>query len=146
MLQTSSTLNNLGSQLVRQASTSPPGKVKTHSKLTIRQALSFPSREVSNPSQAITHLPPEEGSNSTPAGSQASGIPPNSPPAIAHLPPGEGSNSLLAAAHLPSDEGSISSQAITHLPTQEGSNSTPAGSQSGSLLNSPLATAHLPSW
>ena len=39
--------NNLGSQSVRQASTSPPGKVITHPKishpkLTVRQALSFP--------------------------------------------------------------------------------------------------------
>ena len=34
--------NNLGSQSVRQASTSPLGKVITHPKLTVRQVLSFP--------------------------------------------------------------------------------------------------------
>ena len=65
-------------------------------------------------------------SNSTPASSQASGIPPNSPLAIAHLPLGEGSNSLPAAALLPSGEGSSSSQAIAHLPSGEESNSSQA--------------------
>ena len=135
--------NNLGSQSVRQASTSPPGEGNNPPQTNSQAGTLLPSREGSSPSQAITHLPPKEGSNSTPAGSQ-SGILPNSPPAIAHLPPREGSNSLLATAHLPSGEGSSPSQAITHLPPQEGSNSTPAGSQSGILLNSPPAIAHPP--
>ena len=138
--------NNLGSQSVRQASASPPREGNNTPQTNSQAGALLPSREGSSPSQAITHLPPKEGSNSTPASSQASGILLNSPPAIAHLPPGEGSNSLPAAAHLPSGEGSSSSQAITHLPPQEGSNSTPAGSQSGILLNSPLAIAHLPPW
>ena len=116
----------------------PPREGNNTSQTNSQAGTLLPPREVSSPSQAII---------STPASSQASGIPPNSPPAIAHLPPGEGSNSLLAAALLPSGEGSSSSQAITLLPTQEGSNSTLADSQSQSgtpPLNSPPAIAHLP--
>ena len=72
----------------------------------------LPSREGNSPSQAITHLPPEEGtnSNSTPAGSQ-SGVLLNSPLAIAHLPPREGSNSPQATAHPSHREGNNSPQA-----------------------------------
>ena len=109
----------------------PLGKVITHPKLTVRQALSFPpGKEAVLPRPLLTFLPRKEV-NSTPAVSQ-SGILLNSPLAIAHLPPREGSNSPQATAHLPSGEGSSSSQAIAHLPSGKGS-------------NSPLATAHLPS-
>ena len=77
----------------------------------------LPSQEGSN-SQAIAHLPSQEGSNSPlatallPPGKGSSGT-----PAIAHLPPREGSNSPIAGS---------SSQAIAHLSPSEGSNSTPA--------------------
>ena len=46
--------------------------------------------------------------------------------AIAHLPPKEGCNSSQATAHLPNGEGSSMSQAIAHLPPEEGSNSSQA--------------------
>ena len=105
--------NNLGSQSVRQAS-APPREGNNPPQTNSQTGTFLPSREVSSPSQAITHLPPREGSNS-----------------------------FLATAHLPLGEGSSPSQAFTHLPRQEGSNSTPAGSQSGVLLNSPPAIAHL---
>ena len=136
--------NNLGSQAGRQASTSlPPGKVATQ---TSRQAGTLlPSREGRSSAQAIAHLPPREGSNSTPAGSQSGALlPPNSPVAIAHLPPSEGSNSL-ATAHLLLGEGSSSSQAIAHLPSGKGSNSPPAIAHlPPQASNPPQATAHLP--
>ena len=62
-------------------------------------------------SQAIAHLPSQEGNNSQ---------------AIAHLPSQEGSNSLPATALLPPGEGSSFTLAIAHLPSQEGSNALPA--------------------
>ena len=97
-----------------------------------------------NPTPAIAHLPPGEGSNSPPAtvhppsegnsspNSQAPGI--LSTMAIAHLPPGEGSNSPPATVHPPSEgnsspnnqaSGSLHTLAIAHLPPGEGSNSLP---------------------
>ena len=127
--------NNLGSQSVRQANT-PPQEGNNPPQTSSQAGTLLPSREGNSLSQAI---------NSTPAGSQ-SGILLNSPLAIAHLPSGEGSNSPPATAYLPLGEGSSSSQAFTHLPPKEGSNSTPAGSQSGVTINSPLAIAHLPPW
>ena len=99
--------NNLGSQSVRQASTFPPGEGNNTPQTNSQAGTLLPSREVRSPSQAI---------NSTPASSQASGIPPNCTLATAHLPPKEGSNSLLAAAHLPSGEGSSPSQVIKSIP------------------------------
>ena len=112
----------------------PQGKVITLPKLTVRQALHFPSREASSPSQAIT-----------PVSSQASGIPPNTTPA--HLPSGGGSNSLLAIAHLPSGEGGNSSQATAVLPSSKGSSSSQvmAHLPSGEGRNASQATALLPS-
>ena len=68
--------NNLGSQSVRQASTSPPREGNNTTQTNSQTGALLPSREVSSPSQAI---------NSNPASSQASGVPSNSPPAIAHL-------------------------------------------------------------
>ena len=54
--------NNLGSKSVRQASTSPLGKVTTHRKLTVRQAISFPlgketvlPRTLIQPQQAVRY-------------------------------------------------------------------------------------------
>ena len=93
-----------------------------------------------------------EGSNSSPAGSQAGALLPSregssSSQAIAHLPSGKGSNSPPAIAHLPPSEGSNSPLAIAHLPPGEGSNSYPAGSALlplGEGSNYPLAIAHLP--
>ena len=62
-------------------------------------------------SQAIAHLPSQEGSNSQ---------------SIAHHPSQEGSNSLPATALLHPGKGSSLTPAIAHLPPSEGSNSTPA--------------------
>ena len=82
-------------------------------------------------SQAIAHLPSQEGSNSQAIAHLPSWKGSNSPPATALLPPGKGSSFSPAIAHLPPREGSnspvagSSSQAIAHLPPGEGSNSTP---------------------
>ena len=133
--------NNLGSQAVRQASTSPSGEDNNitqnnsqQSNNTTQTNSQAGTREVSSTSQA---------SNSTPVSSQASGILPNPPPAIAHLP-GEGSNSLLAAAHLGiSSSSSQAFQATALLPPSEGSSIPQPNSQAMVPSNSP-AIAHLP--
>ena len=108
-----------------------------------------------NPTPAIAHLPPGEGSNSPPAtghlcpegtgppqaNSQASGGHPA--PAIAHLPPGEGSNSLPATVHPPSEGNSspqANSQASGGLPTLAIAHLPP-----GEVSNSLLGAVHLPS-
>ena len=122
--------------------------------------------------QAGAHLPPEEGSSTTPArplpppgegeglsSPQASLV--SSSQAISDLPSQEGSNSSQAIvhlpsqaiAHLPSGEVSNSPPATALLPTSKGSRSTPAtaclppreGSNSPLAGSSSQAIAHLPS-
>ena len=67
--------NNLGSQSVRQASTSPPRKVTTHPKLAGRQALTFPlGKEAVLPRLLLTCLPRKEVIQPQQAVSQASSI------------------------------------------------------------------------
>ena len=92
----------------------------------------LPSQEGSN-SQAIAHLPSQEGSNSLPATAL---LPPSEGSsftlAIAHLPSQEGSNALLATALLPPGEGSSLTPAIAHPPS-EGSNSPVAGNPSQAI-------------
>ena len=102
----------------------------------------LPSQEGSN-SQAIAHLPSQEGSNSLPA---AALLPPSKGSsftlAIAHLPSQEGSNALLATALLPPREGSSLTLAIAHPPS-EGSNSPIAGNPSQAIAILPVKAAIL---
>ena len=132
--------NNLVSQTIRQASTSPPGEDNNTLQTNI-QAGTNP-----NPPLAIAHLPPREGSNSLPATAHLPLEGSSSSQAIALLPPVEVCNSLLAAAHLP-PEGSSSSQATALLPSGESSNSSQAtalpfpskGSSNPQVTDSPQA-------
>ena len=96
------------------------------------EGLSSPQAGLVSSSQAIAHLPSQEGSNSQAIAHLPSWEGSNSPLATALLPPSKGSSFTVAIACLPPREESnspiagSSSQAIAHLPPSEGSNSTPA--------------------